>query len=185
MFGFGVLWLVLGAYDGRLLPEWVRIALWLAGIVLAVGIGVRAMRSLRLAKTPPPSTPEQTAAGRRTGRRFGMIFGLEGLAIAGAVAILNAVHRPQAIVLAVAIIVGLHFFPLARIFHVPMYYVTGAVGCLIGIVGFWIGDLPLRGTFVGLSFGLLLWITSVIVLLRPSESSTREAAIGSQREGIG
>lgn len=178
MFGFGLLWLLVGAYGGRPLPAWFRIAFWLVALILAAWIVTMRRRTTRFAKLAPRLTSEQIAAGRQIGRRNGLIFGLEAAAIAAAVLILNAVHQPQAIVLTVAIIVGLHFLPLARLFRVTLYYVTGVLGCLIGIVGFRIGDQPSRSTFVGVSFGLLLWITSVILLLQASQIDSQQAAIG-------
>jgi hypothetical protein len=61
---------------------------------------------------------------------------------------------------AIALIVGVHFFPLAALFKAPLYYVTGSVGCLIGLAGFLTADNDGRQKVVGLSFGLLLWATS-------------------------
>ena len=56
-------------------------------------------------------------------------------------------------------IVGLHFLPLAGLFQHPSHYVTGILGCAIGVAGFLIPDPSVRLSAVGLSFGLLLWLT--------------------------
>jgi hypothetical protein len=99
-------------------------------------------------------------------RRFGWISGIEGAAIFAIVAVLNIVRRPNAIAPAIAILVGLHFLPLAAVFNAPLYYGAGILGCVIGLAGFMISDPPLRSSFVGLSFGLMLWVTSAMVLLQ-------------------
>jgi hypothetical protein len=40
----------------------------------------------------------------------------------------------------IALIVGVHFFPLAPLFRAPVYYVTGFLGCAIGVAGFFAAD---------------------------------------------
>jgi len=44
------------------------------------------------------------------------------------------------------------------------YYVTALLGRLIGVAGLLIADPALRHSIVGLSFGLLLWLTVAAVL---------------------
>ena len=41
--------------------------------------------------------------------------------------LLTIFHLQLFIVPAIATIVGLHLFPLARVFHYPLHYVTGAL----------------------------------------------------------
>jgi hypothetical protein len=67
-----------------------------------------------------------------------------------------------------ALIVGIHFFPLARLFHVPVYFLTGAllsVLALVALVALPLG-LPIAGPspynwslFVGVGTTLVLWLT--------------------------
>lgn len=91
-------------------------------------------------------------------------------AIVLVIIVLNIVHRTGVIAPAIAIIVGLHFFPLARLFQRPSYYATGILGCAIGIAGFLISDAAVRLSAVGLAFGLLLWLTVSDVLVTLSKS---------------
>jgi hypothetical protein len=84
---------------------------------------------------------------------------------------LNLAHRPKAISPAIAIIVGLHFFPLAGLFGASLYYATGTLGCVIGVVGLLISEPSLRNSFVGIAFGLLLWLTTAMVLMQVSKFS--------------
>jgi len=168
MFLFGAVWQLLGIMGGRPSPAWLRISLVLAGLLIALWIAVVSKDVLRLSRAAPPPTVEEKAIGEQIGRRFGWVSGLEGAAIVAAIILLNVIHRPHAIAPAIALIVGLHFFPLAGVFSAPFYYFTGAVGSAIGIAGFLIPDVPLRLSFIGLAFGLLLWITSLVRLVQAS-----------------
>jgi hypothetical protein len=56
--------------------------------------------------------------------------------------------------------VGIHFCPLASSFKVPVYNVTGILGCMAGVATAFIADAVLRQKAVSISFGLLLWATS-------------------------
>ena len=47
--------------------------------------------------------------------------------VGAAVILLGIFHLQLFIVPAIATIVGLHLFPLARVFHYPLHYVTGAL----------------------------------------------------------
>ena len=166
MFFFGAIWLLLGVFGGRPSPGWLRAGLLVAGLLLGVWIATAVHRVSHVSETAPPAL-EQTVVRRRIGQRFGWITGIEGAAIFLAVILLNAVHRPDFIPPAIALIVGLHFFPLASLFGRSFYYGTGILGCAIGGSAFFISDPSLRTSAVGLSFGLLLWLTTAIVLLYP------------------
>lgn len=68
---------------------------------------------------------------RRIGRQFGMVLAAEALGCA-AVSLLFS-HHWKLIPALSLVIVGLHFLPLARIFEVPRYYITGTLFCIIPI----------------------------------------------------
>ena len=172
LFGFGIVWFVWGTYHGRHVPASLAKTLSLAGVILLVWIGILGLRAARAGRFAPQPTSEQRKAGQQIGRRFSEISELEGAAIIVAVVVLNVVHRSHAIGPVIALIVGVHFFPLAGLFGVLTYYATGALGCLIGIIGFCIDDFRLRRTVVGFSFGCLLWITAVTMLIRASQFRT-------------
>ncbi|MGA7560707.1 MAG: hypothetical protein WBV60_04685 [Terriglobales bacterium] len=159
MFGFGIAWLLIGVLVAPS-STGLRLALLLAGIALGVSVAIMGWRASRLPRGTVPPTAEQIAAGRAIGRRFGLIFGLETVAILLAVAALNGIHRPDYIPCAIAVIVGLHFFPLAPLFKAPIYNVTGFLGCVIGLAGVVVADAVFRQEVVSISFGLLLWATT-------------------------
>jgi hypothetical protein len=166
MFGFGILWIVVGLSGGRFSPGWVRIGLAAAAGVLAAWIGLFTIRFIRGHQHAAPASPEQDMLARRIGRRFGLINAVQWGAIIAAIIALNVIHRTGFIAPAIAVIVGIHFFPLAAVFRQPSYYATGTLGCIIGVIGFLIADDAARLSVVGLSFGLLLWLTTIAVLVK-------------------
>jgi hypothetical protein len=67
--------------------------------------------------------------GKRIAMWLGIIFGIEIVLIALASILLSVFQADRFIAPTAALIVGIHFFPLARLFRVPVYYLTGA-NCL-------------------------------------------------------
>jgi len=160
MFAFGLIWLLIGLLRGRPSPARLRVSLLFLGIALGASIATLGLRASRLPHNAAPLTPQQIATNREIGQHFYLIFGLELAAIFLAVVVLRAIHYPDYILCGIALIVGVHFFPLAALFKTPVCYGTGLLGCAVGLVGFFVADDSLRQKVVGLSFGLLLWATA-------------------------
>jgi hypothetical protein len=101
---------------------------WLClGVLLTVLIGfvVYATRLLLRSKEFPRAKPEDKAEGGRMQIWYGVIFGGEGLLIGATCGILGAKGLDNYIVPAIALIVGLHFYPMAAVFHRKFDYLTG------------------------------------------------------------
>jgi hypothetical protein len=163
LFGFGIIWLLIGLLSGRPSPAWLRISLLFLGIVLGASIAIMGVRASGMMASAIPLTPRQVFVQREMGRHFYMIFGVEMAAIFVAVVVLKALNFADYILSGIALIVGVHFFPVAALFHVPAYYGTALVGCAIGLIGFFVDDPGLRQKIVGISFGLLLWATAAFI----------------------
>jgi hypothetical protein len=159
---FGTLWASIGT--GGLLgwgEPLSTIATILIGAALVCG-GIVLWRSAsRL-----PDTGAGDGDGNPMGRSFWLIFGLEGLAIAIASVVCNAIGRFDLFFSIMAIIVGLHFLPLVRLFGMPLYYTVGTLLCLIGLIGLalvpvqtLIGEREIgaRSLIVGLGSAAVLW----------------------------
>jgi hypothetical protein len=158
MFGFGIVWLLIGLFRGNPLPIWVKLALLFAGSVLGaslLGLARRAMGAPQSALSAP-----QIEINREIARHFYLIFGAELAAIFVAVIVLSLLKHPDYILCGVALIVAVHFFPLAALFKAPFYYGTALAGTAIGLGGFFIERPELRQRMVALSFGVLLWVTA-------------------------
>ena len=164
MFGFGIVWLLFGWFCGRPSSRWLRISLLVVGFALATSITLLALRASHLPLDLAPLTPHQLALNREIAGHFYLVFGIELVAILSAVVVLNLIHYPDFILSGIALIVAVHFFPLAALFKAPVYYGTALVGCAIALFGFFMADAGLRQKVVGLSFGLTLWATAAWIV---------------------
>lgn len=128
-------------------------------VVTAMGLAAGAwfvVTAVRLARTRGRAStdlsPDDARWQRRSGRAFGLVFALEGVVIVAAVNALAAVGRPDLVLPTVALVVGLHFYPMARIFRrrIDTWLATAlsAVG-LAGIVALLLTDAS-RDTVWGL-----------------------------------
>ena len=66
---------------------------------------------------------------------FGFIFGLEGLLIAVSVVVLSTFDLQNYVVPIIALIVGLHFYPMAKIFERKIDYYLATWVTLVAILG--------------------------------------------------
>jgi len=124
-------------------------------------------------ETSPAKQASSQAEGKRYGMTFGLVFGLEMAIIALGSMLLNRSHHPEFLLPFVSIVVGAHFFPLARLFDVRLYYVTGALLVLVGVtvmlavpVHTMIGNLHAWNALVGAICAVILWLTGIYALLR-------------------
>lgn len=78
---------------------------------------VYAVRLLRVERGHAALLSEDGRGKRPNGALFGAVFGAEGLLIGLAVVLLGSNGLDRFIVPTIAIIVGLHFFPMAHVFH--------------------------------------------------------------------
>jgi len=167
---FGTLWAGIGI---RGLQGWgffwLLILSLLVGVVLLIGGIVLIMKSKRLSNE---MTGEDSHRWKRKNMWFGIIFGLEGVLIATAAVICQSTNHLDLFVPVMALIVGAHFFPLAHLFQVNLYYISGSLLCLLSAITLF--TLPVRVTWgnhqimvwwtsVGFSSALILWGTGVVV----------------------
>jgi hypothetical protein len=78
--------------------------------------------------------PGGSIDGRVIGRKFGIIVGIEWIGLFAAAAVLGATGHAEVIPAVICAGVGVHFFPLARLFHVPAYTLTGVALCALAAV---------------------------------------------------
>jgi hypothetical protein len=76
----------------------------------------------------------------------------------------------------VALAVSLHFVPLARVFHVRAYYVTGALGSLVALVALALGrgDAAAAAWF-GPALAVVMWGTAAYVVQKADDLAARGA----------
>jgi hypothetical protein len=161
---FGTLWAGIGIGG---LQGWG--GLWLPIVVVLVGISLLSGGiSLLLASRRLPNQVSEADArrGRRMGIWFGIIFATEGVFIGVASGICSAINRFDLFFPIMALIVGVHFFPLAALFQVKTYYLVGVLLCLLAMITLLavpesvkLGGQQITAQWVVLGFGaaLILW----------------------------
>ena len=161
MFGAGWLGWGLGsakAFNGFTAPTFGFMALLLmAGSIYFIRCG----RLLRVKSTAGVDSARQTDR-----RRFLFIVLIEALAIALASILANRLHRADLATNWCAMIVGLHFLPLARIFRAPHLVVRGisiTVWCVFCWAYFRSNALVIS---TSLGTGALLWGSCVLSWVR-------------------
>lgn len=99
-------------------------------------------------------------------RRYNLALIGELVLIAIAVAVLILVDLAPLVPAVVAVIVGVHFLPLATAFDQPHYRATAAAMTVAGVIGavlFLTADPVLCGVVAGLGSAVTLWWTSLRV----------------------
>lgn len=170
---FGTLWATIGVggMHGWGAP-WLFVASLLVGVALLGGGGALWQGSGRL-HDPDPNA--DNGGQRNEGPWFGVIFGVEGVAIAVASVACNATGHSELFFPIMALIVGIHFFPLAWLFQHPPHYLTGALLCLLAVVALVIvpvtvtlgaRDVLARAVVVGFGCALILWGTGLVLWMQ-------------------
>ncbi len=91
--------------------------------VFSVVFVINAVKLFRAAKYFPKVTSEADIAERKkTGKWFGIIFGAEGLGIFIGINLVVNLGHPDLAIPVMALVVGLHFFPLAKVFKRTVDY---------------------------------------------------------------
>lgn len=167
---FGAIWalLTLPAFN-----DVGKVTLFVSVCIVTVLLFAACLYALQVARHLPEETlsPEQQAQERAVSRRFSIVFGIEIVAIACANMLLGALNHPELIAPIMGVIVGIHFFPLARLFHVHIYNLTGIVLSLLGIaalvtllLGITLGNPYTWSLIVGLANAAILWLVTLYIL---------------------
>jgi hypothetical protein len=159
---FGGFWCITALAFWPRRPGWGISAASAATFVLLAACVVRWTAS---AKLPDSCDPTAAARGKRAGVLFGIIFGIEGGLIALISALLARSGLDDWIPVAVALIVGVHFLPLAYVFEVPLYYWTGGATVFGVLACLFLHAVGPRLLCVGLVMAGVLWLTTLLLLV--------------------
>lgn len=153
--GFGIVWLMLALY----VPERLSMGAVLGIVLTAAGLAVAALYLMSCARRFP-----RVSEDRRRKRLFHWINGGQWISIFLVVMILDRLHLGVYGATAIATIVAVHMFPLARIFRYRMHYATG------GMLLLWaVGTLLFAPTehlqgITALGTGAILWLSAAVTL---------------------
>jgi hypothetical protein len=127
-------------------PLVIRVVALLVAALLIVGL-------VLVVRKAPPAT--QAPAPGLVDRRYWLIVALEAGVLFGGLVVINGVLHHTAVSVAwVALVVGVHFFGLARIWRMPLYHWLGAAMTILGLTGFLIDALGGTAAMVGLVAGV-------------------------------
>ena len=150
-----------GAVFAALTMHW---QLSISGVALATpfiifaAVGLAAAQVLRL--------PGQgIAPSERAGRAIMWSSIAEGVGLFLAANIVMNLHHPELLLPAMALVVGLHFVPIARAASFRPFYILGAALIVSAVAGFILGA-PTGGTVAGLMAALGLWIAATLAVRR-------------------
>jgi hypothetical protein len=152
---FGAIWLVLAFYALQMLrPATV------SGLVLGLALLLSAAVSLSRRARHWPRGPDDPAVGRA----FGKVNAAQWIAIAVVVLVLAWLHLSDYVMCAITAIVGLHMFPLARLFRYPPHYATGTLLVAWAVASAVIAPRNQVQGIAALGTGVILWLAAAIML---------------------
>ena len=163
---FGALWLLLALYAMQMLS-----VATFAGVVLVVAALVTAAVYLFREAKRWPSVPDDPGVGRA----FGWINTLQWIAVGAVAFTLARLHLDVYIPSAITAIVGLHMFPLGRIFRYPAHYRAGAIllaWAVASVVFVPVADLQ---SIAALGTGTILWLSAAVTLTLAFRAARRPA----------
>jgi hypothetical protein len=164
--GFGTGWLFMALAA----KQWISFAT-IFGVMLGMSIlFLTAFYLLRQAKRWP-RVPDDPAIGRA----FGWINAIQWIAV-GAVAFTFArLHIDAYATSAITAIVGLHLFPLARLFRNRLHYVTGAVLVAWAWASALLVPIGHMQGIAALGTGVILWLSAAVTLAIALQSARQFA----------
>ena len=184
---FGMVWIVLGLKSAEKMNPLVLTLL--SGFLVA--LVVASMYIMRRTYGLLDRSQANRTAQKKINRQFGLVNFLQWSFIFAAVFGLPRLGLTRWIVPAIVFIVGIHFFPLARLFKARMHYLVGAIivaWAIIDPILFSAGEADSMGA---IGMGAILWAGAAFAcsrafhLLRRISSSAarndvaREATISS------
>lgn len=143
------------------------------GPILALPVAVTAALLLAGWKILPPTTRSRDELARK--KRMVRIWSfIEGVLMVGAVLTLGKLHAQAYIPAALAIIVGLHFLPLARGIPERLFYATAVAMIGAGIVGPLLAPGHLVMLVPAVGGAIILWLSAVGIILGGENRTARQ-----------
>jgi hypothetical protein len=153
--GFGAIWLALALYALEKLSA-------ATASILLLGLAVLVLAALYLLREAKrwPSVPDDPAISRA----FKRVNLAQWIAVFIVASALHWLRLDAYVINAIAAIVGLHMFPLARLFRYPQHYATGAVlVAWAAMSGFLVPVEHLQGV-TALGTGMILCLSAAVTL---------------------
>jgi hypothetical protein len=153
--GFGATWILLSLYIRQILS----VDLAILVVAFAVALLLSGLWLMQQAKRYP-KMPEDPARGRA----FTRINAIQLIAVAIVAFAFAKLHIDAYVLSAITAIVGVHFFPLAKLFRYPMHTVTGAVLVVWASMSVLLIPTEHLQGITALGTGIILWLSAAITL---------------------
>jgi hypothetical protein len=151
---YGGLWAIAGLISLGMLDALVLvITLGLIMLFLLIAIVVTMRKVLHLPQEELSLVVRQRVS--RIKRLFALINVFQAIAIIGTMIIASRIHRPEFIMPAIALIVGLHFFVLAPVLEMRIDYLIGTLLSLLVVMTILV--LPVQANVSGTSHRFFVW----------------------------
>lgn len=151
--GFGTIWLTLALYLRQSLNIAAMVAISVGLMILLSGIAWLFSLAGRF-----PGIPSDPA----TSRAFNRVNAIQWIAVALVSFLFGHFHLDAYVVSAITAIVGIHLFPLAKLFRYPMHYVTGGLLVLWATVSVLTLPLDQMQGLTAIGTGAILWLSAAI-----------------------
>lgn len=159
---FGMAWIVLGLSSAQKLNPLVLALLSCFLFALAIA----SLYILQRTHGSLDRSQANRAAQKKINRQFGLVNFLQWSLIFAAVFGLPRLGLARWIVPAIVLIVGLHFFPLARLFKARMHYVVGAIVVAWAIVYPILFSAGQGDSTGAVGMGAILWASAAFACYR-------------------
>jgi hypothetical protein len=156
---FGAIWMFEAEFFGGIAtPVW----LTLVGVLTLAAIGwpvirLRSWRGIRYSAA-------ERELWARVAKPYWINCAIEWVLCFGSAFWLAQIHQYTLIPECLGVIIGLHFFPVARMFRSPLYYATGAAMVLGSLASLAMHAGPMRNIAACSADGLSLWGTAAVIL---------------------
>ena len=164
--GFGTLWLTLGLYLREIVS-----AGYLTGIAAVLAVLLLAVFWLFRQARRYPKMPEDAARNRA----FRRINAIQWAAVIVVSFTFARLHIDAYVLSAITAIVGIHLFPLAKLFRYPMHYGTGAALVAWASVSVLLVPAEHLQGVTALGTGILLWLSATTTLALAALAIRRSA----------
>jgi hypothetical protein len=104
-------------------------------------------------------TPHHDQETRSIAQRFQWVLLAETVFIASAGFLAFEFQRGDLAWSWIAVVIGVHFLPLAWVFRVRIYYVTGIASIVVALLAIAVFDEPPRTLVLGYGMGVVAWCT--------------------------
>ncbi len=149
----------------------------ITGVMLALSFvcfGIIAFWAARVIRRPRDGIVPSEKAGRAI---MWSSIG-EGVGLFFASNIVMNLHHPELLLPAMALVVGLHFLPIARAASFPAFYALGGALIFFGLIGFGVAA-PLGGAISGFASAGGLWIASTFAVRRDARCKRDNSLVAS------